>query len=122
MKLHGTQFTLQWIMILVAISGFILGCVAWFLRVQTFYPMENLIKDWTEERRYARKSRTQADELIHRDHGRSTRGAPMDTAALVEHQIDDVPKLIGQLKLDNFYVKAAFWLYTSEADQWFLYI
>jgi hypothetical protein len=46
----------------------------------------------------------------------------MDQSALVEHQIDDVPKLIDQLKRDNFDVKAAFWLYTSEADQWFLYI
>jgi len=41
---------------------------------------------------------------------------------LVEHQIDDVPKLIDELKVDNFDVKAAFWLYTSEADQWFLYL
>ena len=46
----------------------------------------------------------------------------MDQATLVEHQIDDVPKLIDQLKRDNFDVKAAFWLYTSEADQWFLYL
>ena len=46
----------------------------------------------------------------------------MDQATLVEHQIDDVPKLIDQLKVDNFDVKAAFWLYTSEADQWFLYL
>jgi hypothetical protein len=46
----------------------------------------------------------------------------MDQATLVEHQIDDVPKLIAQLKRDNFDVRAAFWLYTSEADQWFLYI
>ncbi|HMF37618.1 MAG TPA: hypothetical protein VKF17_13305 [Isosphaeraceae bacterium] len=41
---------------------------------------------------------------------------------MVEHQIDDVPKLIDQLKVDNFDVKAAFWLYTSEAGQWFLYL
>jgi hypothetical protein len=46
----------------------------------------------------------------------------MDQATLVDHQIDDVPKLIDQLKRDNFDVKAAFWLYTSEADQWFLYL
>jgi len=46
----------------------------------------------------------------------------MDQATLVEHQIDDVPKLIDELKVDNFDVKAAFWLYTSEADQWFLYL
>jgi hypothetical protein len=55
-------------------------------------------------------------------HRRSTRGAPMDQAALVEHQIDDVPGLIDQLGKDKFDVKAAFWLYTSEADQWFLYL
>jgi hypothetical protein len=46
----------------------------------------------------------------------------MDQATLVEHQIDDVPRLIDQLKGDTFDVKAAFWLYTSEADQWFLYL
>ena len=46
----------------------------------------------------------------------------MDQATLVEHQIDDVPKLIDQPKQDNFDVKAAFWLYTTEADQWFLYL
>jgi hypothetical protein len=46
----------------------------------------------------------------------------MDQAALVDHQIDDAPKLLDQLKRDGFDVKAAFWLYTSEADQWFLYI
>ncbi|MFI5455288.1 MAG: hypothetical protein ACHRXM_07525 [Isosphaerales bacterium] len=46
----------------------------------------------------------------------------MDQATLVEHQIDDVPRLIDQLEQDNIDVKAAFWLYTSEADQWFLYV
>jgi hypothetical protein len=46
----------------------------------------------------------------------------MDQATLVEHQIDDVPRLIDELKRDKFDVKAAFWLYTSEADQWFLYL
>lgn len=46
----------------------------------------------------------------------------MDQATLVEHEINDVPKLIDQLKRDNFDVKAAFWLYTSEADQWYLYL
>jgi hypothetical protein len=45
----------------------------------------------------------------------------MDQATLVEQQIDDVPTLIDQLKRDTFDVRAAFWLYTSEADQWFLY-
>jgi len=46
----------------------------------------------------------------------------MDQATLVEHQIYDVPRLIDQLKRDKIDVKAAFWLYTSEADQWFLYL
>ncbi len=46
----------------------------------------------------------------------------MDQASLVEHQIDDVPRLIDRLKGDAFPVKAAFWLFTSEADQWFLYL
>jgi hypothetical protein len=46
----------------------------------------------------------------------------MDQATLVEHQIDDVTKLVDQLRRDAFEVRAAFWLYTSEADQWFLYI
>ena len=47
---------------------------------------------------------------------------PMDQAILVERQIDDVPKLIDQLRAENFDVKVAFWLYTSEAGQWFLYV
>jgi hypothetical protein len=46
----------------------------------------------------------------------------MDQETLVEHRIDDVPRLINQLKQANFDVKAAFWLYTSETDQWFLYL
>jgi hypothetical protein len=46
----------------------------------------------------------------------------MDQATLVEHQIEDVPRLIDQLKKDSFGAKAAFWLYTSEADQSFLYL
>ena len=46
----------------------------------------------------------------------------MDQATLVGHQIDDVTKLVDQLKRDGFDVKAAFWLYTSEADQWYLYL
>ena len=44
----------------------------------------------------------------------------MDQATLVARQIDDVPRLIDELKRDNFDLKAAFWLYRSEADQWFL--
>jgi hypothetical protein len=46
----------------------------------------------------------------------------MDQATLVEPEIDDVTRLVDQLRRSNFDVKAAFWLYTSEADQWFLYI
>lgn len=46
----------------------------------------------------------------------------MDQATLVEPEINDVPRLIDQLRRDGFDVKAAFWLYTTEADQWFLYI
>ncbi len=46
----------------------------------------------------------------------------MDQATLVDHQIDDVTKLVNQLRKDAFDVKAVFWLYRSEADQWFLYI
>jgi hypothetical protein len=46
----------------------------------------------------------------------------MDQATLVDHQIDDVTKLVDHLRRDAFDVKAAFWLFTSEADQWFLYI
>jgi len=46
----------------------------------------------------------------------------MDQATLVDHQIDDVTRLVDELRRDAFDVKAAFWLYTSEADQWFLYI
>ncbi|HKI18478.1 MAG TPA: hypothetical protein VKA15_11390 [Isosphaeraceae bacterium] len=46
----------------------------------------------------------------------------MGYATLVEQEINDVPKLIDQLKRDNFDVKAAFWYYRSEADQWYLYL
>ena len=46
----------------------------------------------------------------------------MDQATLVGPQIDDVTKLVDQLRRDGFDVKAAFWLYTSESDQWYLHI
>jgi len=46
----------------------------------------------------------------------------MDQATLVDHQIDDVTKLVDQLRRDGFDVKAAFWFYRSEADQWYLQI
>jgi hypothetical protein len=46
----------------------------------------------------------------------------MDQAALVENQIEIVPKLLAELKKLNFNVLAAYWLYTGEADQWYLYL
>src|SRR3954464_8772566 len=46
----------------------------------------------------------------------------MDQAALVEGQIESVPGLIDELKRSPFNVLAAYWLYTSEADQWYLYL
>jgi hypothetical protein len=46
----------------------------------------------------------------------------MDQATLVGPQIDDVTKLVDQLRRDGFDVKTAFWLYRSEADQWYLHI
>jgi hypothetical protein len=46
----------------------------------------------------------------------------MDQATLVDHQLEDVTRLVDALRQDAFDVKAAFWLYTSEADQWFLHI
>jgi hypothetical protein len=46
----------------------------------------------------------------------------MDQATLVGPQIDDVIKLVDQLRRDGFDVKAAFWFYRSEADQWYLHL
>ena len=46
----------------------------------------------------------------------------MDQATLVTNQIDDVTRVVAQLKRDSIDVNVAFWLYTSETDQWFLYI
>ncbi len=46
----------------------------------------------------------------------------MDQATLVGPQIDDVTKLVDQLRRVGLDVKAAFWLYRSEADQWYLHI
>jgi hypothetical protein len=46
----------------------------------------------------------------------------MDQATLVGPQIDDVSKLVDQLRRDGFDVKAAFWSYRSEADQWYLHL
>ena len=41
---------------------------------------------------------------------------------MVGPQIDDVTKLVDQLRRDGLDVKAAFWFYRSEADQWYLHI
>lgn len=54
--------------------------------------------------------------------GRHSLSTSMDQATLVEHQIDDVSKLVDELKLEQLGVSAVFWLYASEADQWFLYL
>jgi len=46
----------------------------------------------------------------------------MDQATLVNEQIEGGSRLIEQLGRDGFPISAAFWLFTSEADQWFLYL
>ena len=46
----------------------------------------------------------------------------MDQTILVNRRLEDVPRLMSQLEAANFEVKTAFWLYTSESGQWFLYI
>lgn len=46
----------------------------------------------------------------------------MDQATLVGFEIEDAPRLIAEIRRDNLDVKAAFWLYTSESDNWYLYI
>jgi hypothetical protein len=46
----------------------------------------------------------------------------MDQAALVDVDIEGGAELVAQLGHGNFDVKVAYWLYTSEADQWFLYL
>jgi hypothetical protein len=42
----------------------------------------------------------------------------MDQTLLVDRELQDVPRLIEELRKDNFIPKAAFWLFTSEADEW----
>jgi len=42
----------------------------------------------------------------------------MDQTLLVDHEIQDVPRLIAELRKDHFIPKAAFWLYSSEDDAW----
>lgn len=46
----------------------------------------------------------------------------MDQATLVDREINDVTRLVDELRRDAFDVKAVFWLYRSEADQWYLHI
>ncbi|SIO62656.1 hypothetical protein SAMN05444166_7111 [Singulisphaera sp. GP187] len=46
----------------------------------------------------------------------------MDSNALVEFQIDAGQRLIRQLVQDEFEVRAAFWVKTTEEGLWFLYI
>ncbi len=41
---------------------------------------------------------------------------------LAEVRIEDVARVVAQLKRDTIDVKVAFWLYTSETDQWFFHI
>lgn len=46
----------------------------------------------------------------------------MDTATLVDDQIEDGKQFIHELKQSHFDVAAAFWVLTSEQGLWFLYI
>lgn len=46
----------------------------------------------------------------------------MAQTTLVGFEIEDVPRLVDEIRRDNIDVKAAFWLYTSEADNWYLHI
>ena len=46
----------------------------------------------------------------------------MDTATLVDEQIDEGKTLVDHLKKDGFDVVVAFWALTSEDALWFLYI
>lgn len=46
----------------------------------------------------------------------------MDTATLVDEQIEDGQQFIDVLKQSGFDIVAAFWAHTSEEGLWFLYI
>jgi hypothetical protein len=46
----------------------------------------------------------------------------MDTATLVDEQIDEGTRLIDHLSGSGFEVVVAFWVLTSEDEIWFLYI
>ena len=46
----------------------------------------------------------------------------MDTATLVNEQIDDGQRLVDHLRQNGFDVVVAFWVLTSEEGLWFLYI
>jgi len=42
----------------------------------------------------------------------------MDQTLLVDHELQDVPRLIVELRKDNFIPKAVFWLYSNEDNAW----
>lgn len=46
----------------------------------------------------------------------------MDTATLVSDQIDDGARLIKLLHATGFEVTAAFWVYVTYEEEWYLYI
>ncbi len=46
----------------------------------------------------------------------------MDTATLVDEQVDDGKRFVDALKQSGFDVVVAFWVLTSEEGLWFLYI
>lgn len=46
----------------------------------------------------------------------------MDQTLLVEHEIEDAPRLITELRKANVVPRAAFWLYSNESGDWNLYL
>ena len=46
----------------------------------------------------------------------------MDTATLVNEQVDEGARFVEDLKNNGFDVEIAFWVLTSEEGLWFLYI
>ncbi|HUG70911.1 MAG TPA: hypothetical protein VMM76_24395 [Pirellulaceae bacterium] len=46
----------------------------------------------------------------------------MDTATLVNEQIDEGKLFVNHLRHNGFPVEAAFWVLTSEDELWFLYL
>jgi hypothetical protein len=77
---------------------------------------------WAETSRYQQKNPSRSPGALWRHHTRPGRGAPMDTASLVEKQIDDGRQLIDLLAAKGFEVNAACWLKTGDEGRWFLYI